>query len=118
MKPSDIKESKIVEMLLGHNFSPQCFFVMERIRKNKTATIFLQYSYREKRIRGNLLPKFTPALLFFGLQFDTIKESEDFSQSQLMVSLYFFFSDDITSYISLHIISDIHACCWIMRYST
>lgn len=38
---SDIKESKIVEMLLGHNFSPQSkFFVVEN--RGKAVAIFLQ----------------------------------------------------------------------------
>lgn len=55
---SDIKESKIVEMLLGHNFSPQSkFFVVEN--RGKAVAVFLQ---RNEKIATKSLLQSAPAL--------------------------------------------------------
>lgn len=57
---SDIKESKIVEMLLGHNFSPQSkFFVVEN--RGKAVAIFLQRNEKigEKTVLLSLPPRQT-----------------------------------------------------------
>lgn len=54
---SDIKESKIVEMLLGHNFSPQSkFFVAEN--GGKAVAVFLQ---RNGKIGEKTLLQSVPA---------------------------------------------------------
>lgn len=125
---SDIKESKIVEMLLGHNFSPQSkFFVVEN--RGKAVAIFLQRNEKigEKTVLLSLpsrQTRWSPAYLT-PLRKTWISGFSSWGFAPFLFCLvvshptfvHILSETGITPNMYLHTLLDMHACGSIISYT-